>query len=253
MTRVTRDLAYSLEKIGLTKNEAAVYLSALKLGVAKASDIAYKAKIKREAAYYILKLLEEKGFISEVIKSGVKHYSATKPKRLLEIIEEEKQRKADTIKKILPNLQSLQKIAITKPKIVFYEGTEGLKTVASLMLEKENKEIYCYIPEKILHFIPSFHPKFHRRRREKNVFLKVITEKTKLMKNLKKDDKKDLREIRFNNAIIKGSDSAYYILPDGIVILKANEKEQTGMYIKEKTTAEMQKRIFEMLWRASKA
>lgn len=62
----------SLEKIGLTKQESAVYISALKLGVAKASEIAQKANVKREACYYTLKLLHERGLISEVIKSGVK-------------------------------------------------------------------------------------------------------------------------------------------------------------------------------------
>jgi sugar-specific transcriptional regulator TrmB len=165
------DIALYLEKIGLSKQEAIVYLSALKLGLAKASEIAQKSSIKREGCYYILKLLQEKGFISEVIKSGVKHYSAVEPNRILEIIEEDKQQKTEVIKEILPELDALQKIAITKPKIEVYEGVDGFKTVVSKLVEKHNQEVYCYVNEKILHFLPTFHLQFRRRRKENNVIL----------------------------------------------------------------------------------
>jgi len=47
-------------------------------------------------------------------------------------------------------------------------------------------------------------------------------------------------------------DSAYYILQDAILILKANEKEQLGIYIKEESTAKIQKRIFESMWKLAK-
>ncbi len=240
-----------LEKIGLNKQESLVYLNTLKLGIAKASEIAQKANIKREASYYILKTLQEKGFISEVIKSGVKHYSAIQPKRILEIIEEEKQQKAESIKEILPELEALQKIALTRPKIEVYEGVGGFKTISAKLVEKENQELYAYIPEKILEFLPAFHPQFRRKRKEKKIHLKVITEKTKAMLNLKKKDKEELRRIRFNDGVIKNLNSVLYILKDAILILKANEKEQLGVYIKEESIAGLQKNIFEKIWKDS--
>jgi sugar-specific transcriptional regulator TrmB len=246
------DTEAKLEKIGLSRQEAGVYLSALKLGMAKASEIAQKAEIKREASYYVLKMLQEKGFVSEAIKSGVKYYSAVEPKRILQIIEEEKQRKTTLIKEAIPELESFQKIAITHPKIEFFEGFEGLKTAASKLLERENQEIYCYIDERILKFIPYFHPQFRRRRKEKKVRLKVITRKTDFtIKDLKDKDNEELRETRFNDKLIRDLDSSYYILSDAIIILKANEKEQIGIYIKENTTARLQRRIFEEMWKKS--
>jgi sugar-specific transcriptional regulator TrmB len=242
----------SLEKIGLNKQEAKVYLNTLKLGVAKASDIAIKSNVKREGSYYILKTLEEKGFVSEVIRSGVKYYNAIPPKRILEIIEEEKQKKFGAIKEILPELESLQKMALTKPKIEFYEGVEGFKTVASILTQEKNQTVYCYIPGNILHLAPYFHPQFRMRRKKNKIFLKVISEKVESIKELKKKDKEELREIRFNEKLIKGIGSAYYILPDAIIILKANKKEQLGIYIKEEGTAKLQKKVFEEMWRLSK-
>ena len=246
------DLELYLEKIGLSKQEAKVYLSTLKLGIAKASEIAQKANIKREASYYILKLLQGRGFISEVIRSGVKHYSAVQPSRIIEIIEEEKQQKTEVINEILPELESLQKISLTRPKIEVYEGVDGFKTVVSKLVEKEDQEIYAYVPENTLHFLPTFHLQFRRRRKEKNIKIKVITQKTSFMEEIKKKDKEELRETRFNNKIMEKIDTAYFIVPDAIIIVKANEKEQLGVYIKEENVAKLQKNIFEEIWKNSK-
>ena len=246
------DFELHLEKIGLSKQEAKVYINTLKLGIAKASEIAQKSDIKREASYYILKTLQEKGFISEVIKSGVKYYNAVQPKRILEIIEEEKQQKTEFIKDILPDLESLQKIALTRPKIEVYEGLAGLKTVLSLLIQNKNQTIFGYVPEKVIDLLPIFSLQFRKRRKENNIFIKVITEKSKLTEELKKKDKEELREIKFNDSIIKGMDVAVYIQKESIVIIKANEKEQLSIYIKEENVAKLQKSIFMEMWETAK-
>ncbi|MBI4145308.1 helix-turn-helix domain-containing protein [Candidatus Woesearchaeota archaeon] len=244
-------IEYALEKAGLRRQEAEAYLAALKLGVAKASEIAKKAGVAREAAYYILKSLQEKGFISEVIKSGVKHYSAVQPKRILQIIEEEKQRKAEAIHEALPELEALQKIAITRPTIEVYEGIQGFKTIASLLVEKPNIIISAYVPESILHFLPTFHAQFRRRRKEQKIVLKAITQRTPFMIETKKSDKEEARELRFNDQVTKNIDDALFILPNAIVIIKANAKEQLGIYIKERSAAKLQQQLFDAMWVAS--
>jgi len=246
------DFELHLEKIGLSRQEAKVYINTLKLGIAKASEIAQKSDIKREASYYILKTLQEKGFISEVIKSGVKYYNAVQPKRILEIIEEEKQQKTEFIKEILPDLESLQNIALTRPKIEVYEGLAGLKTVLSLLVQNKNQTIFGYVPEKIIDLLPIFSLQFRKKRKENKIFIKVITEKSKLTEELKKKDKEELREIKFNDSIIKGMDVAVYIQNESIIIIKANEKEQLGVYIKEENVAKLQKSIFEEVWKIVK-
>lgn len=247
------DIEANLERLGLSRQEAKIYLANLKIGTSKASEIAQKAGMKREASYYTLKLLEEKGFVSEVIKSGVKYYSAIPPERIIEVIEEEKQKKLSYVEDIIPELQSLKKISITRPKIEMFEGFEGLKTAASRILDCKNQEIYCYVDERVLKFIPYFHPQFRRRRRENNVRLKVITRKNEFTLNdLKAGDKDELRETRFNDKIINDLDSSYYIMPKAILVLKANEKEQLAIYIEEPNSARLQRRIFEDMWRLAK-
>ena len=151
----------------------------------------------------------------------------------------------------MPELETLQKTALAHPKIEVYEGVEGFKTIVSKLVEKHKQEIYSYVPEKILHFLPTFHLQFRRRRKENHVKIKVITEKTPFMQGLKIKDKEEFRETRFNN-IMKKIDSAYFILQDAIIVIKTNEKEQLGVYIKEENTAQLQRHIFEQVWMSSK-
>ena len=119
------EIETSLKQLELSPQEIAVYINTLKLGISKASEIAKKSGIRRSACYYTLSLLGERGLISEVIKSGVKYYSAVPPERLLEIIKEDADKKSQAINEVIDNLKQLQATSIKKPKIEFYEGDEG--------------------------------------------------------------------------------------------------------------------------------
>lgn len=242
----------ALQEVGLSQQEALVYLTTLKLGTAKASTIAQKSEVQRGGAYYTLKLLKEKGFISEVIKSGVLYYSAAPPEKILEIIEEERNKKKETITSILDDLNNIRETAIEKPTIEVYEGYEGFKTMFSKLIEKPNQTFRCYLSSKILDFLPHFHEQFRKRRSKKNISIKTITERTKKLEEIKKLDKKELRQTRFNNELFKNSNSLYYILKDAVVIIKANKQEQVAIYIKERNLAELHKNIFDTLWRKAK-
>jgi sugar-specific transcriptional regulator TrmB len=241
----------TLQKLGLSKQESEVYVAAVKLGVAKASEIAQKCTLGRSGVYYTLKLLQEKGFISEVIRSGVNYYSAASPKRLLEIIEEERQQKKELITSILPELHDLHTTSLARPQIEVYEGVEGFKTVFSKLLDKEDQELRCYLSASILKFMPQFHVQFRRRRKEHNIRIKTITERTPEMDEIRKVDKKELRTTRYNNGLLTGTSILQYILDDAVVIIKANKNEQIATYIREKEFAQLQRNLFEKHWQES--
>ena len=241
-----------LEQIGLTKQEAILYVMTLKLGTAKASDIAQKASIQRGGAYYTLKLLKEKGYISEVIKSGVNYYSAVSPERIIELIDEENKRKKEIVASSLKDIKDLQRTAIEKPTIEVYEGYEGFKTIFSKLLEHPSQQFRAYLSDSILEYLPHFHEQFRKRRTEKRIFIKTITEDTKKLRDIQKIDKKENRETRFFSKLFKHENVLFYILEDAIVIINANKHEQQAIYIKEPNIVELQKNIFETIWKQSK-
>ncbi len=241
----------SLEELNLSKQEASIYVTTLKLGTAKASQIAQKSGINRGGVYYILKLLKEKGFISEVVRSGVQYYSAVSPERIMDIIEEEKERKAEVITSIIGDLKEIQLTALERPTIEVYEGYDGFKTIFSKLLEQSNTQFRCYMSPSTLEYLPHFHEQFRKRRTEKGIKIRTITQRTKELVEIKKLDKKELRETRFNDKLLANTDILFYILEDAIVIIKSNKKEQMATYIKDVNLANLHKNIFDKEWKES--
>ena len=180
----------SLKTLGLSEQERKIYLACLRLGSAKASEIAAHAKIERQASYYTLKLLIKKGLVTETIKSGVQYFSVADPKTLFLRIEEENKMKRDAVKEIIKEQEKLKGIALPKARVEQYEGIEGFKTITREMLEIKDKEIYSYNPEKVIEFMPTFLEPYALKRKERKIKVKVNSERTTLLMKHKKESKK---------------------------------------------------------------
>jgi sugar-specific transcriptional regulator TrmB len=232
-----------LKEFGLTDKEIKVYLACLKLGTALVQDIAKKAGTYRTYTYEILKSLKEKGLVSYVIRSGKQYFEVAKPEKLLNILKEKEQK----IQKLMPQLQGLYKSAIEKPKIEVYEGTAGIKTVIDDLI-KTGKDILVYGSTKnqlsLLHF---YFPNYIKRRVKARIKIKVLTEKSKETKELRKRNKKELREMRF---FPKGIEfpTVTNIYGNKIAILSL-EKDLLGIIIEGENIAKTQRIIFNLLWK----
>ena len=112
-----------LEELGLSKEEAQVYLTVLELGGSFASTIASKAKLPRVNCYYILEALRRRNLVTSNLKGNVKFFVAEPPQVLVNQIQE----KYAHAKKLLPQLLSLISAQAFKPIIRSYEGIEGIK------------------------------------------------------------------------------------------------------------------------------
>ncbi|MBI4017121.1 MAG: hypothetical protein HY363_05525 [Candidatus Aenigmarchaeota archaeon] len=110
-----------LMTIGLSEQEAEVYLYLLKQKEQSAAKIAGETNINRSVVYHILESLIKKGLISHVLINGVKRFSATKPEALIEFIKE----KENVLKKILPNLKSLKPEVSAEANVEVYQGVQG--------------------------------------------------------------------------------------------------------------------------------
>ncbi|MBU0667013.1 MAG: helix-turn-helix domain-containing protein [Nanoarchaeota archaeon] len=82
----------TLQELGLNKRESICYSTLLELGSSKTGEICKKTKIPSSKIYEILNNLMQKGFVSYIIKGKIKHYQASNPQILLNIIEEKKKK-----------------------------------------------------------------------------------------------------------------------------------------------------------------
>lgn len=116
-------LEQQLEKLGLHKNEAKVYLALFELGKAKAGQIIEKTALHRNLVYTALEELATKNLVTKMERGKVAVFEINNPKILQELVEE----KMDAVKDVVKELQSRLH---SKPRDVrVYEGNEGIISI----------------------------------------------------------------------------------------------------------------------------
>lgn len=112
-----------LTAIGLSKNEAKVYLTLLKGGTQTISTIARKSTIHRPAIYAALPILKEKGLVNERQIGKLIHYGAESPGRLRFLLEGVR----GELDAIIPELERIQ--SKRRPVVRRLDGKEGVRSV----------------------------------------------------------------------------------------------------------------------------
>ena len=128
-------LISDLEDLGLSEEEARVYLAILELGGSYVSAIAKKAKVHRVSCYHTLDNLVRKGIVSTFTKDNIKYFSVDSPRILVNQLEE----KFEKAQKMLPELLSITNSLAYKPKIQYYEGIQGIKNVFDDALNSDDE------------------------------------------------------------------------------------------------------------------
>lgn len=134
-----------LKQLGLSDKEAKVYLAVLELGPSPVIEIAQKAEINRPTAYVQIEYLINMGLMSSYTKGKKQFFAAEPPERLQELVrirEREASEQRGRLGEIMPQLQAIFDTAEERPKVRFYEGREGIRSMAADIFSKKTKEIY---------------------------------------------------------------------------------------------------------------
>ena len=138
-----------LRELGLTDNEVRIYLVLLKNGLLNPYKIAELTGLHRGYVYDSLERMQEKGVANVVMKAGKKHYQATSPENLIELLE----LKLEGLKKIIPGLKDLMLVEKEETKIELHKGKRVWRTLLKdiMIRAKRGDEIlYFGIDEKII-------------------------------------------------------------------------------------------------------
>ncbi len=121
-----------LKKLGLSEKEAKVYVAALELGAQTAQLIARKANVNRATTYVILQGLIAKGLASTITQGKKSLFAAEAPEQLDHLLrkrEEDIFEHRRDLEKMIPELRALYNRAEGKPKVRFFEGYEGIRSM----------------------------------------------------------------------------------------------------------------------------
>ena len=222
----------SLKYLGLTDKEVSVYLSNLQLGSSLVQEIANFANLNRTSTYDLLKSLEQKGFVSHIIQSRKRFYQAIRPKDLMRIFKE----KEKSIKKIIPELESIYETVGKKPNIEVYVGKKSIKTIFENILEN-TKSFSCIASKTQLIEIFQFYiPNFVKRRIKKGIKVRLITESEPIDKKAK------------YKLLKRKINTATWIYDGKIAMISLEENKPIAILIDEKNFFETHQMMFDLLW-----
>jgi len=239
-----------LMDLGLTEDEAKVYVALLELGGSYVSVVAKKAGIHRVNCYKILDDLVKKGLVNSFVKNQVKHYAVETPR----ILVQQQAEKLDAAKRLLPELFSITNSLAYKPKIQYYEGRDGVKNIFEDTLTAEG-EMLGYTNLKDIPQIVSedFLRDYTRRKIEKKIKTRMLSPLTKEAlsysgKYYPKDFDQNLVEIFFINQKQFPVEYEIMIYGNKVAIISLNPDELIGMIIESSLYAKTQRSIFNLAW-----
>lgn len=239
-------LIETLEKLGLTPNEAKIYNTLLEIQKGSIGDISKYAGIHRRNIYDAIQRLLSKGLAYQVLPEKILTYAPVHPDKLTELLNE----KVKELETALPGLVKKFETINASQSVYVYKGVGGLKNYINLIL-KQGKNIYG-IASKGTWFDPriiNFSTQAAKKLKEKKI-------KTKLIYDFELKNHPEVIRIIGPYKILPKKYSTgssidifgnYVALYSGMDIKALNE-EITIFILKDKTLAHDCKKWFQFMW-----
>src|SRR3989344_1124702 len=194
------DMLQQLTSLGLSDNEAKVYMAMLELGPATVLEISARAGVNRPTTYVQIESLKKMGLVSTQIKGKKQLFIAESPEQLEFIIENQKkeiEHKKEELSKLLPELTSLFNVAGDKPQVRFFEGKEGILKIQGEFLKSKADFIYGISDfDSVVELFPNFSSAYSSKRAQRRIPSKLIYTSSR-GDFLKEADKEFLRESKY--------------------------------------------------------
>ena len=248
---ISKFMEEKLIKLGLSKNEATIYLFLLKNPSITTGLIIKETGISNSRVYESLNSLIYKGLVTYTVQKDGKYFNAAPPEKFLEKEEERKKQ----IEEMVPELKKLKTEKEFRTNTAVYEGFEGFKTAFKKIIDDCPKEETIYIlgfseqpyaTESLRIFLTNMNLKSTQKKHK----LKILLDRS-VKETLGKDREKEKNtEVKY---MPKGyiSPGAIDIFQDYVYIFLWEEKPFVFM-IKNQRIAESFKQYFNFLWKIAK-
>ena len=242
-------LEKELLSLGLSAEEAKVYLSVLELGGSFVSSIARRAKVNRSTCYHTLNNLVQKGLVSSYQKGKVLHFSAQDPRRFTQMAEERVQKTQD----LIPQLLSLANTLTSKPKVRFYENLEGVKSIFEDILQSK-EEILGYTNLKsVTELFPEYFKQFCHKKVKQGLKTRYIAPAMEggveiIDQFYPKNYDPHLLEMLMVNANEFSFSNEIAIYSNRVAIISLQYDELMGLIVESPSFAKSMKSFFDLAW-----
>ena len=246
-------LIKQIEQLGLPEKEAKVYMALLELGEATAQDLSTKSGVNRATTYVALESLVKKGLATSIVKKKKTYFIVETPLQILDLLYKQKEdveSKIGRAKKLMPELEMLERLTKERAKVKFYEGKEGLELIRKEIFRSGIKsfddifninQALSYFPVK-----PEDHRQFYHKKRIKARMIVVYDPKKPIPKlpMFWKEERRYLpaEKYPFN------ADFMFYLNKAILISLKDN---LIAVVIENQAIVQALKTLFELAWQGA--
>jgi len=241
-----------LEEIGLSTGEEKVYLALLKLGDSSTGRIAKESGVSRSKVYEILEKLSKKGLVGHFKKNNRSRFRAAAPSRILEYLEEKKdkieEQKKDFEKKI-PLFESIiGKKGVMKEAEV-YEGMEGIKNVREEALRnmKAGEIMYYFGNAASGHeYVLGYWDDWNKRRVKKKIKAWIVYNQDSRKFG---ERRKKLPFTKVKYLPVSGKSDAWVEIYRDTVAIVLKKETPMSLVVNNKIVAESFRTYFDVMWK----
>ncbi len=236
-----------LTKLGLSENEAKIYISGLELGATTILNLAKKNNLPRTTIYDSVNHLISLGYFAISKKGKKKLFIASNPNVLKTIQADREQTINEIFPILLRNLKNKKDTGIT-----YYENAEEIRNAYLLCLNLSSTKVVKSISSaNVVNILgQKWIQTYVKERLKKNVPAKIlITGKESEVAKWSKYDHLDLRETRFSKSISDSSTSLE--IYDDRIFFASFEDEVFGFSIESNGLSKIMSELFELAWQKS--
>lgn len=245
--------------LGLSENEARVYLALLELGPSLVTEIGKKAEVNRVSCYDVLEKLVKYNLVTYASgKNSIKRYSAMPPHNLFSFLDRRQKRqekKLEELKQKMPELKMLYHEP-NRPSIKFFEGTEGLKAIYAETL-KSKTEILSVgdCEEWESPDLAAWGRSYNRERAKAKIYERILVPAGEKTLNWFRNYPTKLKYTQYRifpkEKINYLFDSEINVFEDKVMIALLKKPNRMGILITSPELVKILKAMFEMAWEAT--
>lgn len=239
-----------LASLGLSKLENDCYLSLLEKSPQRASQLSKSLEVPKATVLDALdRLTDEFGIVKRSRKKNFYLFLVDDPSDLVSWFDRKQsefEHSKKQVVKMLPELRSLQSYEVSKPKVFYFEGKEGMRQALLQVLDEADEIIGYGSNEDDLKYLPNIYPAYYEQRVQKKIHVKAIIPATQF--NIEETKMNERKHLRATHLIPEE-----WKYPIQVNIYKNTSvfyscEENFTLMIKSKPIAECLKKIFELAY-----
>lgn len=237
----------ALQNLGLSEKAVQIYLATLALGTASVQDIAQKSGLKRPTVYVHLEELERHGLIHKYPQGKKEYLRAADPKKL----ESRAENQLQEIKKIIPELVSLQNTVSGKPQVSVLEGRKGIEQVYEEICTANSIRFWSDLRAPEQHFLEVINKIADAIAVNEIKTKEIVADTPETKKSVKRYAVSAGKTYSARIATKPGIQNDNAIYGDTVAMFRIHQNNFFVILIKEPTIAETMRTMFDMAWESA--